>query len=105
MCAAAAGGVLTSLGIATIGIEPWFVPVVAILLVIGLWGFWQSARAHGKWRWFLLAIAGAAMTLGGRLLELAPVLWIGTILLVIAYTLDLRDKRKVLSVGQTSKNL
>lgn len=96
---------LTSFGIATIGIEPWFVPVVAVLLVIGLWGFWRSARAHGKWLWFLLAIAGAGMTLGGRLLEVSPLLWIGTIMLVIAYTLDLRAKRNASGVGQISQNL
>jgi len=62
--------VLTSLGVATIGIEPWFVPVLAILLLIGLWGFFQTSQQHGKWQWFCLAAAASAMVLGGRLAEL-----------------------------------
>lgn len=97
VCAAAATGVFGTLGIATIGIEPWFVPVVAVLLLIGLWGFWQSARVHGKWPWFLLAVVGSALVLGGRLAGSQYFLWPGTLALFAAYVLDVVAKRRVRS--------
>lgn len=85
---------LTSLGVATIGIEPWFVPVLAILLLIGLWGFFQTSRQHGKWQWFCLAAVASAMVLGGRLVELPLLVWSGTFGLVVVFLVDLGAKRK-----------
>lgn len=94
VCAAAATGVFGTLGIATIGIEPWFVPAVVVLLLIGLWGFWQSARMHGQWLWFVLSMAGSGLIISGRLAELSYLLWSGTALLLAAYLLDMRAKRR-----------
>lgn len=85
---------LTSLGVATIGIEPWFVPVLAILLLIGLWGFFQTSQQHGKWQWFCLAAAASAMVLGGRLAELPFLVWSGGFVLVVVYLFDLGAKQK-----------
>jgi hypothetical protein len=94
ICAAAAAGVFGSLGIATLGFEPWFLPLLSVLLIIGLWGFFQTARHHGKWQWFLLAVLGSALVVGGRISELAYLLWSGTIVLIAAYVFDLRAKRQ-----------
>lgn len=88
MCAAAAGSVLTSLGIATIGIEPWFLPVVAMLLLIGLWGFWQSARVHGKIWPFFIAIVSSGAVIAGRMFELPIISWGATAALSAAYASD-----------------
>jgi len=80
--------------VATIGIEPWFVPVLAILLLIGLWGFFQTSQQHGKWQWFCLAAAASTMVLGGRLAELPFLVWSGGFVLVVVYLFDLGAKRK-----------
>lgn len=94
MCAAAAGGVLASFGIATIGIEPWFVPVVAVLLLIGLWGFWQSSRVHGTIWPFLIAIVSSGAVVAGRMLEMPIILWGATAALSAAYVSDWLIKNK-----------
>lgn len=93
ICAAAAAGVFGSLGIATLGFEPWFLPLLSVLLSIGLWGFFKTARHHRKWQWFLLAVLGSALVIGGRIWEVVYLLWLGTVVLVVAYVFDLRAKR------------
>ncbi len=94
MCAAAAGGVLASFGIATIGIEPWFVLVVAVLLLIGLWGFWQSSRVHGTVWPLLIAIVSSGAVVAGRMLEMPIILWGATAALSAAYVSDWLIKNK-----------
>ena len=95
ICAAAAAGVLGSLGIAGLGLNPWFVPALIGVLVIGLWGFFQSARAYGKWFPFALAMAGSAGILAGRVFESSMVLWVGGSLLALALFLDVLSKQKM----------
>jgi hypothetical protein len=97
VCAAAAGGVLTSFGVATIGIEPWFVPVVAVLLLIGLWGFWQSAQMHRKIWPFLIAIVSSGAVVTGRMFEIPVVLWGATAALSAAYISDWLIKKSAAS--------
>lgn len=94
VCAAAAGGVLTSFGIAAIGIEPWFMPVVAVLLIIGLWGFWQSKKVHGRIWPFIGAIISSVTVIVGRLLEMPVILWGGTGALAAVYLCDWWIKRR-----------
>jgi hypothetical protein len=93
VCAAAAGGVLTSFGIATIGIEPWFVPVLVILLLVGLWGFWQSARNHRKIWPFVIAAISSSAVVAGRLFEIPLVLWGAAAGISVAYAFDWRLKK------------
>jgi hypothetical protein len=95
MCAAAAGSVLTSFGIATIGIEPWFIPAVALLLLIGLWGFWQSSRTHGQIWPFIVATISSGAVVVGRLLGIPVLLWVATIALAIAYICDWLIKKRI----------
>lgn len=85
---------LTSFGIATIGIEPWFVPAVAVLLLIGLWGFWQSARTHRQMWPFWIAIVSSGAVLAGRMLEIPGVLWAASAALLAAYVSDWLIKKK-----------
>lgn len=69
-------------------------PALAILLLIGLWGFFQTSRQHGKWQWFYLAAAASALVLGGRLVELPFLVWSGAFTLLVVYLFDLSAKRK-----------
>lgn len=94
VCAAAAAGVLGSLGIAGLGLNPWFVPVLGLFLALGLWGFVQSARAHGSWLPLSVATMGSAGVLVSRLLEQPSFLWLGGLALLGAFCLDLRAKRR-----------
>lgn len=85
---------LASFGIATIGIEPWFIPILVVFLLIGLWGFWQSARAHGTIWPFVVAIVSSGAVVAGRLLEFPVVMWGGTAALMAAYVSDWIIKKK-----------
>lgn len=89
---------LTSLEIATIGIEPWFVPVVAVLLLIGLWGFWQSSRVHGMIWPFVVATISSATVVAARFAEMPLVLWGATAALSLAYVSDWLIKKKIARV-------
>jgi hypothetical protein len=86
--------VLASFGIATIGIEPWFIPILVIFLFIGLWGFWQSARTHGAIWTFVVAIVSSAAVVVGRWFEFPVVMWGGTVALMAAYVSDWMIKKK-----------
>ena len=87
---------MTSLGIASIGIEPWFLPVVSILLTLGLWGFWKSSKIHNK-RWpFLVATVSSIAVIAGRIAGMPSVLWIATATLTISYMGDSIHKKRTI---------
>ena len=84
---------LTSIEISTIGIEPWFIPLVATLLSIGLWGFWKSAKSHGKSWTFFAALVSSAIVVCGRWFGVPTILWSGTGALAMVYFCDLWIKK------------
>ncbi|NOJ27509.1 MAG: hypothetical protein DA330_05815 [Nitrososphaera sp.] len=86
---------LTSLGIASIGIDSFFLPGVAFLLLVGLLGFWRSGQISGR-KWpFWIAVISSGAVLVGRLIESPTCLWIGTFFLAVAYVSDQLMKRGV----------
>jgi hypothetical protein len=78
--------------------EPWFLPLIGLFLLAGLWGTIASARAHHRWGAVWATAIGAGLLIGGRLLTHGILLWAGAGLLTAALLLDLYWKRKLSSV-------
>lgn len=94
LCAAAASGLLSSLGLGTVvasGIARWLVP---LLLGIGILGLAVAARRHGVWWIPFLGIGGAVVLYWGWLGERPVPLWAGISLVVAASVANVRRQRR-----------
>jgi hypothetical protein len=98
VCLSTAAGVTGSASLGVLASEPWFLPVIGLFLLVGLWGAIASARAYHRWGAVWATAIGARLLLGGRLLIHSILLWAGAGLLTAALLLDLYWKRKLSSV-------
>jgi hypothetical protein len=57
--------VLAATGLSFLRKDAILIPVIAISLLIALWGFWTSRRIHGSWVPVVLGFAGALMLVAG----------------------------------------
>jgi len=57
--------VLAATGLSFLRKDAILLPVIAIALVVALWGFWRSRRVHGSSVPLLLGFAGALLLVAG----------------------------------------
>lgn len=84
LCAAASGGLLSSLGlgaVAATGVAGWLVPLFLGLGIVSLGG---AARRHRVWWIPLLGLGGASFLYWGWLASRPALLWAGIALVVFA---------------------
>lgn len=98
VCLSTATGVAGSTSLGVLSSEPWFLPVIGLFLLVGVWGTIASARAHHRWGAVWATAIGAGLLVGGRLLTHSFLLWAGAGLLTAAFLLDLFWKGKLSSV-------
>lgn len=94
VCFSTAAGVTGSTSLAVLSSKPWFLPLIGVFLLLGLWGTISSARVHGRWHGVWATALGAGLLITGRILAQASVIWIGVGLLSGGFLLDLYWKRK-----------
>ena len=107
LCAAASGGLLSSLGlgaVAATGVAEWLVP---LFLGVGIVSLGLAAREHRVWWMPLLGLAGASLLYWGWLANRAAPLWTGIILVAAASLGNVwRRRRRVpelVQIGQLDK--
>lgn len=87
LCLAAYAGVLSSLGLGFLFMDPLQTPIIAVLLVVGLVSVGWSSRKHGIIYPFLVALLGSIAVVTGRLAFKVPVLLHGGVALLVAAAL------------------
>ena len=104
LCAAASGGLVSSLGlgaVAATGVAGWLVP---LFLGVGFASLGLAARRHRVWWIPLLGLGGASLLYWGWLTHRAVPLWTGITLVVAASVGNVwRQRRRVpklVQIGQ-----
>src|SRR5713226_3557009 len=94
ICVAAAGGLLSSVGLGFLAVDGVIRWVLAALLVVGLSGLYLAARRHRRW-WIFALGSGAAMILyAGWFWGIGAALYGGMGLLASASLLNLWSQRQ-----------
>jgi hypothetical protein len=93
ICAAATGGLLTSLGLGFVLVESNVRWILSVSLSSGLLGLGLSARHHRRWWPVLLGAVGAVTVMVGRFLLVDAGLYGGMVPLMAAMGADLWARR------------
>lgn len=94
LCAAASGGLLSSLGVGAIaatGVAEWLVP---LFLGVGIASLGVAARRHRVWWIPLLGLGGAILLYGAWLVQRPVPLWAGVGLVVVASAANVWRQRR-----------
>ncbi len=84
-CVAAYAGVLSALGVGFLVTERVLLPLIAVSLLFGVASIAWTIRAHGRKSPLVLAIVGAALIAGGRLVWSVPAaVYVGAAAFIVA---------------------
>ena len=95
VCLSSTTGVAGAVGLGVLAAKPWFLPLIGVFLLLGLWGMISSARAHQRWQAVWATAIGAVLLIAGRMFSQTILLWISAGLLTTGLLLDLYWKRKL----------
>lgn len=88
--------VLAAIGLSSLRKDAILWPLMALSLVIALWGFWQGREMHRVVGPLLLAAVGAAALVGGVVFIHGPpamtVIWTGVAALILATIWNIRER-------------